>query len=383
MTTAKTGLHARIALLVTLILALAAADAHANGFMSEFKDTLDNNFDMSNWLSRAYGFMPIVGIITEPAIGPGVNAGLIFLSRDKSEVGQVMTDPPDVAGIVGMYTANGSWGVGGGYMGYFRDDSIRYRGGLGYASINLKYYPQWPPALADKGVEFNMKGGGTMHDLSFRIPRTRLFLGATYVFFKNIVSMEIPLEIIEAWELDAEIGGLGATVVYDNRDNTFTPDNGVRAGVHYTYYSPTFGGDKTFEKLDAYALGYRLLSDRYMLALRLDGRYSFEETPFYMRPYIELRGIPAMRYQGEYTLVAETEFRWDFLYRWSLVLFTGVGTAVPVSGEWEDRTDAYNFGAGFRYFIARQYGMRAGIDIARGPEQWALYITVGQAWGRY
>lgn len=367
--------------LVTML--FTSGDVSANGFMSEFKDTLDNNFDMSRWLSRAYGFMPIVGIITEPAIGPGVSVGLIFLNRDRSKVGQVITEPPDVAGILGMYTANDSWAVGGGYRGYWKDDSIRYRGGLGYVSVNLKYYPRWPPALADKGVKFNIKGGGTVHDLSFRIPRTRLFLGATYVYSKNTAELEIPLEIIESWEIETKVGGLGATAVYDNRDNTFTPDHGIRAGVYYTYYSPTFGSDKTFKKLDTYALGYHLFRDRYMLALRLDGRFSFESTPFYMRPYIDLRGIPALRYQGEYTLVAETEFRWDFKYRWSLVLFTGVGTAVPVRGEWEDRTDAYNLGAGFRYFIARQYGIRAGIDVARGPEDWALYIILGHAWTRF
>jgi hypothetical protein len=379
----RSGLNSLLRVAFALILLVPLGDALANGFMSEFKDTLDDNFDMSKWLSKAYGFMPTVTIITEPAVGPGVAAGLLFLFRDRSEVGQVITQPPDVAGIFGMYTSNDTWGVGGGYQGYFRDDSIRYRGGLGYASVNLKYYPPFPPGLADKGVDFNIKGGGTVHELSFRIPKTRLFLGARYVFFKNQVAIAVPLEIIEEWELDTKIGGLAATALYDNRDNTFSPNNGVRAGVYYTYYSPTFGGEKTFKRLDSYALGYHLFRKRYMLALRLDGRFSFDKTPFYMRPYIELRGIPAMRYQGEYTLVAETEFRWDFKYRWSLILFTGIGTAVPVRGEWGDRTDAYNFGAGFRYFLARQYGIRAGIDVARGPEEWALYITIGQAWGRY
>ncbi|MGD9140516.1 MAG: BamA/TamA family outer membrane protein [bacterium] len=370
-------------LVCVLAVLIPGGDAAADGFFSGFKDTLDGDFDMSAWLSRAYGFMPVVSIITEPAIGPGAGLGLMFLNRDRSEIGQMITEPPDIAGVFGMYTANGSWGVGGGYRGYWKNDSIRYLGGLGYLSLNLKYYPAWPQDLSDKGVDFNIKGAGTIQDLSFRIPKTRLFLGAAYTFFRSIVSLEIPLESIDKWELDTNIGGLGATAVYDNRDNTFTPDNGIRTGIRYTFYSPTFGSDKTFDILNTYALGYHLLGDRYMLALRLDGRFSFERTPFYMRPYIELRGVPAMRYQGEYTLVAETEFRWDFKYRWSLILFTGVGSAVPVNGGWDDRTDAYNFGGGLRYFLARLYGIRAGIDVARGPEEWALYITIGQAWGRY
>jgi hypothetical protein len=39
-------------------------------------------------------------------------------------------------------------------------------------------------------------------------------------------------------------------------------------------------------------------------------------------------------------------------------------------------------GFGFRYLIARLYGLRVGIDVARGPEDWAFYIQVGNAWAR-
>jgi hypothetical protein len=39
-------------------------------------------------------------------------------------------------------------------------------------------------------------------------------------------------------------------------------------------------------------------------------------------------------------------------------------------------------GTGFRYFLAKQYGLHAGIDVSRGPEIWAWNITVGSYWGR-
>jgi hypothetical protein len=362
---------------------LVPAESTAQGFMSQFRDTVDSSFDMSRWLSNAYGFMPVVGIITEPAIGPGANLGLVFVHRDRADVGHVMQHPPAVAGVFGLYTANDTWGVGGGYMDFWKNDTIRYRGGLGYVSVNLKYYPPILEGVSDRGIDFNMEGGGTVQEISFRIPRTRLFLGTRYVLFKNRVTVEIPVDWLDPWEVDARVGGLAGLAVYDNRDNIFTPNNGARTGVYYTYYDPVLGSDTTFQRLDAYALGYHLFRGRYMLALRLDARYAYGETPFYMLPYIDLRGIPALRYQGKYTLVAETEVRWDFTYRWSLVVFGGWGAAVPVKSHWEDRTDAYNLGMGFRYFLARLYGLRAGIDVARGPEDWAFYIQIGQAWGRY
>ena len=94
-----------------------------------------------------------------------------------------------------------------------------------------------------------------------------------------------------------------------------------------------------------------------------------------------MRGIPAMRYQGESVAVAETEFRWNFTYRWSLLLFGGAGATDSVDFVPSSSDDTvYSRGVGFRYFIARRFGAHAGIDIARGPEDTAFYITFGQAW---
>jgi hypothetical protein len=53
-----------------------------------------------------------------------------------------------------------------------------------------------------------------------------------------------------------------------------------------------------------------------------------------------LRGIPAMRYQGESTAQAEAELRWQFWQRFSLVGFAGAGTppGTTVAGANRPRT---------------------------------------------
>jgi len=45
-------------------------------------------------------------------------------------------------------------------------------------------------------------------------------------------------------------------------------------------------------------------------------------------------------------------------------------------------SSAWNGGAGFRYLMARLFGLKMGIDVARGPEQWAVYVVFGSAWLR-
>lgn len=37
----------------------------------------------------------------------------------------------------------------------------------------------------------------------------------------------------------------------------------------------------------------------------------------------------------------------------------------------------YSYGLGFRYFIARRYGLRTGIDMALSEEGSAVYFKVG------
>ena len=63
------------------------------------------------------------------------------------------------------------------------------------------------------------------------------------------------------------------------------------------------------------------------LGVRADATSSFGDVPFYMRPFVALRGAPIMRYQGEQVAQVEAELRWQFWKRFSLVGFAGAGAA--------------------------------------------------------
>jgi outer membrane translocation and assembly module TamA len=113
---------------------------------------------------------------------------------------------------------------------------------------------------------------------------------------------------------------------------------------------------------------------------RLDFRGSSGETPFYAVPFIELRGIPYLRYQGERVAVAEVEARWNLDGRWSLVGFGGAGRASGRESDLGSAETRWAGGVGVRYLLARAMGLHAGIDVARGPEENAFYLIVGSAW---
>ncbi|MCK5679090.1 MAG: hypothetical protein KAH72_11530, partial [Flavobacteriaceae bacterium] len=71
--------------------------------------------------------LPIAVPITEPAVGYGLIGGaLLFLPKNDS-----LQKTDIIAGAAGI-TTNGTWFAGGGYLGFWKNDKIRYTGFSGY-----------------------------------------------------------------------------------------------------------------------------------------------------------------------------------------------------------------------------------------------------------
>jgi hypothetical protein len=70
------------------------------------------------------------------------------------------------------------------------------------------------------------------------------------------------------------------------------------------------------------------------------------------------------------------------LERFSLVGFFGGGEAWNDFERFDRSQGTYAGGTGFRYEIARKYGIHMGVDVAFGPDTTAVYVQVGSAWAR-
>ena len=85
-------------------------------------------------------------------------------------------------------------------------------------------------------------------------------------------------------------------------------------------------------------LNYWKLTDKFRAAVRFDTTYAATEglLPPFATPSIELRGIPAVRYQGNYVAVAEAELTWQIDSRWAVLGFVGGGRAANSIEELKD-----------------------------------------------
>ena len=354
----------------------------------QFFDPQDGKLDVSQWLSGQTGFLPVPLVISDPAVGYGGGLAVVFFhdpeedGQQTDDVNEMLNMPPSISFVAGAYTENESWLAAGGHVASWKSDTIRYTGVAGYGDLNLKFYGvQSEVNPDDLGFKFNIQGFFLLQELIFRVKQSNLFVGGRYSYLSSDIAFNIFDEVPDTSKghLDSSTGGLGLIVKYDTRDNIISPNKGHYAKFEPVFYNKAFGGDFNYTKTKISTYSYWPIS-KLVLGVRLEGDFSTGEVPFYDAPFIDMRGIPAMRYQGENVFVGELEGRWDLTPRWSLVGFIGSGWTADSFSELNDESGKVAGGGGFRYLIARRYGMRVGLDVARGPEDTVVYLAVGGNW---
>ncbi len=76
------------------------------------------------------------------------------------------------------------------------------------------------------------------------------------------------------------------------------------------------------------------------------------------------------------------KLRWQCWKGFSLVGFLGGGAAWNDFERVADTQTIVTGGTGFRYEIARKYGIHMGLDVAFSADTTAIYVQVGSAWMR-
>ncbi len=373
--------HFHILLIFSVFILSIPLNGYSQKKQRALIDTLDNALDVSYYLNNLHGFLPIISPITEPAVGYGAAlAGLFFIP--KKETADKKFQMPDVVGAAGGLTQNGTWFAGAGYAGFWKGDRIRYRGGLGYADISLKFYGIGGGILEKYPADFSLKTYALIQQAIFRIGKSKFLLGGKYQFMKTKASFFEESELpINPLDFDLINSGLGLIAEYDNTNSIFSPSKGLRINLTYDQYLEILGSNRNFGRLTLFTHYYQpIVKNKWIAGFRLESQLSTGDAPFYMLPFISLRGVPALRYQGEFTALVETEQEVMLTKRWSVVGFGGYGWAFKSLDKMSDETTAWNAGAGFRYLIARLFGLKMGMDVARGPEQWAVYVVVGSSW---
>lgn len=348
-----------------------------------FTDPEDGMLDISRFLLEyKYGVMPVPIVVTEPAIGEGAGIAAVFFHDNDDEPMDPNANlddmpPPSVSVALGLYTNKDSWVVGGGHLGHYKDDNLRTFTVLGQASLNLDFYGVGTDR--DTAFAFNAKANILAQEVLFRLGNSHWFMGADYMYMSILNTFELGLPEIPSVELDSKNAGLSAVVMYDSLNNNITPSHGIKSKWEYGAFDEAVGGDFNYRKLAAKNQTHLPLGKHFNLGLRLDGEFTDGDVPFYSAPFIQLKGIPAMRYQALNVVTGEARLTWMVTPRWHLNTFAGGGWTAENASDLADAAPKNAYGAGVRYLAARMIGLSVGFDIAKGPEDEVFYLGFGRA----
>lgn len=347
-----------------------------------FFDPDDGWLDMSGFLDQPNGFVPMFSLITEPAIGTGAMFAPVFIqANEPTPEGKPVR--PNIGAVGGFMTEKDSEGYFAAHSGTWMDGKLQTLVAGIDASLNLDFYGFGGGLGGGRSVNYELNTTGGLVEGRYRLGNSPWMVGLRYLYAEVDSTFRVALPPgVLAIDLDSKLGGPSAILSYDTRDNIFTPNKGVFAELNATFHDPMFGASSTHQRVDLVGISYHPLRDNLVLGIRGDVNMGFGRTPFYAVPYVSLRGVPALRYQGEVATSVEAELRWRFWKRFSLIAFGGVGASADSWSKIGSDDVIFAGGVGFRYELARRYGLHMGVDVGLSEDDTAVYITFGSAWMR-
>ena len=360
----------------------AAAQAQTTG--SRFRDPEDGKFDLSKFLAHPRAFLPIPLVVTEPAVGYGGGVAGMFV-RPRKDAGSEGYARPNMSIAGGLATENGTWMAFAGDSSHWMVERLQTLAAVGYGELHLDFYGLGDASASlDQAVSYELDFSLALIQGNWKPrPKSPWSLGMRYIYSKVEPKLDDDTQFPGlADRVDVKVSAPAAILEYDSRDNLFTPTRGIYSESLYLLSRESLGATEDFERFQQVLMGWMPLGKDWTLGLRGDYQWVSDGTPFFLRPYIKLRGVAAMRYQGDEMASSELEARWQFRPRWSLVGAAGYGTAQTERDLYSATRDVWSGAVGFRYQLARLFGMHAGLDVGFSDGEAAIYLQVGNAWFR-
>ncbi len=255
--------------------------------------------------------------------------------------------------------------------------------GAFYASLNLEFFGANGAGL-NTPLSYNLLARGVVTQADWKFSERPYWAGLRYVYADVTTEFDLGDIVpgIDPRDFEQRVSGLTPVLSYDTRDNIFTPTRGLYAEGNVAVFDDALGSDSDFQLATLTGIWYRPLTSELVFGAKADLSASFGDTPFYLHPYVQLRGIQSLRLQGRNLAQTELELRWQHWGRFSLVAFAGTGVVWRDFDDFDADRSTATGGVGFRYLAARLFGLHMGFDVGFGPDDPIFYIQFGSAWFR-
>jgi hypothetical protein len=282
----------------------------------------------------------------------------------------------------GGKTGNGSWLAGAGGSLHVDDDRFRIQFAAGGGELQLKYYGVGPDSfLADNPIDFSGTGWAAQIKPEIRIADS-LYVGVLARYMDAKIAVEIPIEVLPDISVPFKITFAGPVASFDTRDQPNWPTSGVFIDTEYLFAKETakifnFGINTKFHTFNLSGSTYFGFDDDLVLAVNARAASAGDDTPFFLKPSVSIRGFSSGEALNTSVVEAQAELRWMMSQKLGLVAFAGLGATGKSFSSVGNTSGAY--GAGVRYRFSQIDKSNLGFDVARKKNGWAAYFTVGEA----
>ena len=332
--------------------------------------------------------------VINPTVGNGLALGVGYLYHlDKDDV----RSPPSITGVGGFRTSNGTRGGVIAQKFVLKENKYRLLLVGGRADIHYNFFGIGA-AAGDAGISIPLEvsGKGFLLDASMRVFRKNWFGGVRYYIMRSTVNVDrgnvsfngpglFPdRPQVPAIDLDLRTAGLGPTLEYDSRSDSFYPRSGEQFRFQASFHGRAVAGRRVYETYTAFYNKYYSLAPRQVLAAHVAACYATGSVPFYdlcvLGQSKDIRGYDVGRYIDRVMIASQAEYRLELKKRLGAVAFFGAG---EVARKWSNlRTDALKpgGGVGLRFRLTKESHVNLRIDYAWGIDgNRGLYMGVSEA----
>jgi Omp85 superfamily domain len=320
--------------------------------------------------------------ISSPAIGTGIVPvlGYIFPFNRNDKI-----SPPSVVGVAGLVTNNGSRGFAVGGQLYLKENTYRITAGFAHGNVDYDIYGIG--FFAGRKLPLNQTGQAFLAEFLRRVG-WKFFTGPRFITGRSFltVSLNNPnnFPIPPNIGLHTTLTAVGAKLTRDTSPNRFYPTSGTFFSFTSDFFSQALGSKYSFQSYKTTFSKYWSLRDSQVLAYNAYFCGTGGGPPFYGNCIYgtdnELRGYTAGQYFTRYALATQLEYRLVLPKRLGLVVFGGVGEAIPSGIQlYGSRKFLPSGGGGLRFTLSKKYHVNLRADLAQSRDGHTFGMGVGEA----
>ncbi len=183
-----------------------------------------------------------------------------------------------------------------------------------------------------------------------------------------------------------QVSGLGASISWDTRNNTFWPNKGHLLSLQATHFASLLLSDHRYTNFIADVRFYKRIYRKQILAMQAYGFFNTgADVP--IRSIASLGGADRMRgyfngrYRDDHLLSLQAEYRVPVYKRISAVGFAGVGDVAGRFSTLSLPQLKYSYGAGLRFAVNKNEKLHIRFDYGFGSGKGnnGFYLQFGEA----